>query len=149
MHFVLLKRKRENDLKYCLHLKRFYLTRVGDMGSLGSIQVNTVLKDPRRVSMNSAWENLWRFHIGVTFELALKRVQKGFLGEKGEGTSQTKEKACAKAQKHFQNLYVIFFPFFCKHSDFFFSWTQYKKCCLGFQSSLKFFINYNVSKTLN
>lgn len=58
MHFVLLKRKRENDLKYCLHLKRFYLTRVGDMGSLGSIQVNTVLKDPRRVSMNSAWENL-------------------------------------------------------------------------------------------
>lgn len=55
MKFVLLKGKRENDLKNCLHLKRFYF---GDMGSLGSIQVNTVLKDPRRVSMNSAWENL-------------------------------------------------------------------------------------------
>lgn len=58
MHCMLLKGKRKNDLKNCLHLKRFYLTRVGDMGSLGSVKVNTELKDPSRVNMNSAWENL-------------------------------------------------------------------------------------------
>lgn len=65
--FCVFERKKAKHLKDCLHLKGFCLTGVGDMGFSGSKQVNTVLKEHRRVSMNSAWEDLRRLHTGVAF----------------------------------------------------------------------------------
>lgn len=141
--FCVFERKKAKHLKDCLQLKRFLLTGVGDMGFSGSTQVNTVLQERcyRRVSMNFFGEDLGRLHTGVTFPW---RMSRSFLSGKGERPSKTRGKSYAKAQKHPQTSQWLF----GKHSDCSFFWTQYKKRCLGFRSSQKFYISNNASKII-